>query len=248
MNQYEISEFQPEVIKEIKYYVYRLIDPRNGETFYVGKGNGNRVFQHIKCLLSKEDSDERNEKFHTIRQINAAGLNVIHVIHRHGMEEETAFQVEAALIDAYPEVTNIMGGSGSNDYGPMNALEIIRKYAAEEAVFKHHVLMITINKTIDDMSIYDATRFAWKLGEGKLKHIEYVLAVKQGIIVEVFKPLEWKKATINNFPLFHEDIPGRFAFNGTEAEEEIKRLYKGKRVPPQYRKKGAANPIKYSFL
>ena len=29
--------------------VYRLIDPRNGETFYVGRGKGNRVFSHIRA-------------------------------------------------------------------------------------------------------------------------------------------------------------------------------------------------------
>ena len=39
----EINEFPTEVISELKYYVYRLIDPRNGETFYVGKGKGNEL-------------------------------------------------------------------------------------------------------------------------------------------------------------------------------------------------------------
>ena len=48
MNNFKITEFPPEVIKELNYYVYRLIDPRNGETFYVGKGKGNRVFEHLK--------------------------------------------------------------------------------------------------------------------------------------------------------------------------------------------------------
>ena len=148
MNKYEISEFPKEVIDEIQYYVYRLIDPRNGETFYVGKGKGNRVFQHMKGALSPKEIDEINDKIQTIRAINAAGLDVIHIIHRHGMDEQTAFEVEAAVIDAYPEVTNIMGGMRSNDFGPMNAIEIINKYAAEEAVFEHNVLMITINKSV----------------------------------------------------------------------------------------------------
>ena len=31
-----------EVIEELKYYVYKLIDPRNGNVFYVGKGIYNR--------------------------------------------------------------------------------------------------------------------------------------------------------------------------------------------------------------
>ena len=42
------DSFPPEVSAELKTYVYRLIDPRNGETFYVGKGRGNRVFAHIR--------------------------------------------------------------------------------------------------------------------------------------------------------------------------------------------------------
>ncbi len=141
MNQYEVNEFPKEVIDEIQYYVYRLIDPRNGETFYVGKGKGNRVFQHMKGALAANEADELSDKLTIIRQILAAGLNVIHVIHRHGMDESTSIEVEAAVIDAYPGAANIAGGAGGTDYGPMNALEIINKYAAEEAIFKHKVLV-----------------------------------------------------------------------------------------------------------
>ena len=32
----EMTHFSPEVCEKIEYYVYRLIDPRNGQTFYVG--------------------------------------------------------------------------------------------------------------------------------------------------------------------------------------------------------------------
>jgi len=102
-----INGFTPEVAKKIKHYVYRLIDPRNGITFYVGKGKGNRVFEHVKCeLIFEDDEDEISEKFATIREIRQKGMEVIHVIHRHGMDSETAFEVEAALIDAYPGLTN----------------------------------------------------------------------------------------------------------------------------------------------
>ena len=84
MAQKVITEFPTEVVKELKYYVYKLIDPRNGETFYVGKGNANRVFQHMKGALSASDPDEVTEKIKTINEIMSAGLDVIHVIHRHG--------------------------------------------------------------------------------------------------------------------------------------------------------------------
>ncbi len=37
------------------------------------------------------------------------------------------------------------------------------------------------------------------------------------------------------------------AFVGEEAPEDMKRLYVDKRVPDEYRKQGAANPIKYTW-
>lgn len=247
MNQYNINEFPTEVTDEIKYYVYRLIDPRNGETFYVGKGKGNRVFNHMKCAIRKDESDDLSDKLSTIREIRNSGLNVIHVIHRHGMDEKTSIEVEAALIDAYPGVTNIQGGHSSSDYGPMNALEIINKYAAEEANITHNVLMITINKSIENNEIYDAVRFAWKVNIKKAAQSDYVLAVKQGIIYGVFIAEQWKDASKNNFPEFNVDRVGRYGFVGKEADDPIKKLYIRKRIPEKFRQKGAANPIKYNF-
>ncbi|EPM0272500.1 LEM-3-like GIY-YIG domain-containing protein, partial [Klebsiella pneumoniae] len=103
----QIDSFPPEVAERLQYYVYRLIDPRNGETFYVGKGKGNRVFAHARGDI---ESDSLSEKMTRIRSIHIAGFDVAHVIHRHGLSEKSAFEVEAALIDAYPGITNIMDG------------------------------------------------------------------------------------------------------------------------------------------
>lgn len=244
----DISEFPSEVIKELKYYVYRLIDPRNGETFYVGKGKGNRVFNHARGKIEKSEGDELSNKLQTIWEINNSGLAVIHLIHRHGMDERAALEVEAALIDAYPNATNSMSGAGSNDYGTMNVKQIIDKYSAAEVEFEHKVLMITINKNATKMSVYDAVRFSWVLSARKVKKVEYVLACIQGIVVGVFKPHKWMKALNVNFPEFnHKDIPNRLGFVGEEAVEEVKKLYMRKRIPKEYRKRGAANPVKYNF-
>ncbi|WP_191905842.1 hypothetical protein [Nitrincola iocasae] len=46
-----MDKFPAEVIEKLKNYVYRLIDPRNGETFYVGRGIGNRLYSHIRDEL-----------------------------------------------------------------------------------------------------------------------------------------------------------------------------------------------------
>ena len=49
MKQSDPESFPGEVARRHNTYVYRLIDPRDGETFYVGKGQGNRVFSHVRA-------------------------------------------------------------------------------------------------------------------------------------------------------------------------------------------------------
>jgi hypothetical protein len=129
------DKFPSEVADRLKWYVYRLVDPRNGETFYVGKGKDNRVFQHAKGALSATgDEDAEDLKSQKIKEITTAGLEVSHVIHRHGIEsEEVAFQIEGAVIDAYPGLKNRVGGHDSGDYGVRHAVEIIAEYMAPKS-------------------------------------------------------------------------------------------------------------------
>lgn len=86
-----MEHFSNEVIEKLKYYVYRLVDPRNGHTFYVGKGKGNRLFAHVAGALKnfkdgknylEENEDDVSTKMSTIREIVSSNLQVIHIIHR----------------------------------------------------------------------------------------------------------------------------------------------------------------------
>jgi len=241
-----VESFPPEVAAKLKTYVYRLIDPRNGETFYIGKGKGDRVFAHIRLEHTKLEGDEVDNKVRRIRDIHLSGFDVGHVIHRHGMDDATAFEVEASLIDAYPGVTNIVGGAGSLEYGAMHALGIIKRYSAAPAKFQHKAVLISVNVSAMEKSLYDATRYAWKISPAKARQADVVLATRQGLIVGAFVADEWKEATERNFP-GQTARPGRFGFVGHDAPAELRDLYVGKRVPDEYRKKGAANPIKYTW-
>jgi hypothetical protein len=236
------------VAAELKTYVYRLIDPRNGETFYVGKGKGNRVFSHIRNEQGLE-GDQIDSKLKRIREIRLAGFEVAHVIHRHGMDERAAIEVEAALIDAYPGLTNIVGGTGGGDYGVMHAEEIIHRYSAELAVFRHKALLISVNRSAAERSLYDATRYAWRIDVTRAKEAEVILPTIQGLIVGAFIAHNWLEATPENFPTCAEGsgVPGRYGFVGAEAPDAIRALYVRKRVPDNFRKRGAANPIKYTW-
>jgi len=245
MEQPESESFTADVALKLKTYVYRLLDPRNGETFYIGKGQGNRVFSHIRGEENLE-GDALDNKLKRIRQIRLDGFEVAHVIHRHGMDEKTAFEVEAALIDVYPGLCNVVAGTGSDDFGAAHAKEIIRRYSAEPAVFRHKALLINVNRTATETSLYNATRYAWKISKGRAEQAEVILATFQGLIVGAFVADAWLEATSANFR-GREDVPGRFGFVGREAPDEIQTLYVGKRVPEEYGKRGAANPLKYTW-
>jgi hypothetical protein len=241
----QVESFSPEVRRRLGWYVYRLIDPRNGETFYVGKGRGNRVFSHIRDEPGLE-GDDLDNKIRRIRNIRIAGFEVAHVIHRHGMDERTAFEVEAAVIDAYPGLTNIAEGTGSTDYGAMHAKEIATRYAAEQAVFEHKALLISVNRSAAERSLYEATRYAWKINPAKARKADVVLPTVQGLIVGAFVAMDWLPATSEHFP-DREEVPGRYGFVGHEAPDELRQRYVGKRVADIYRRPGAANPIKYTY-
>ena len=239
-----MDKFPSEVIDKLKNYVYRLIDPRNGETFYVGRGVGNRLYSHIRDELGSEFDDVSN-KLRRIREIRLAGFDVAHVVHRHGMEPSVAKEVEAALIDAYPGLTNITSGEASGERGVMHADEIVREYLAEPAIFEHKALLISVNRSASELPLYEATRFAWKLSKKRAKEAEVVLASEKGIIRGAYIPDKWLEATADNFP-GRPDRPGRLGFTGSEAPPEIQLLYIGRRIPDNYRF-GTANPIRYTW-
>lgn len=253
----EYHRFPEEVCQKIGNYVYRLIDPRNGETFYVGKGRNNRVFDHAAGVPDVvEDSDQTlGAKLDRIRAIKNAGLSVLHVIHRHEIPDQSVFEVEAALIDAYPGLTNVQGGHASSDRGPMNHIELIDKYALPEfpAAPEHALILININK-LDDRSdrkaIYNLVRYCWRISKGRAEKAEYVLAVVRGVVVGAFRPSKWMHATPENFPdIQYADgsESHRIGFVGIEAPSDIWALYAGGRgkhvTNPEL--KHIQNPIRF---
>ena len=240
----ELEKFDDSVVEKIGNYVYRLIDPRNGETFYVGRGVGNRLFSHIRDELGSE-SDVDDDKLRRIREIRLAGFEVAHVVHRHGLSADVAKEVEAALIDAYPGLTNVLGGDYSSNRGVMHSAQISETYNAPTAVFEHKALLISVNVSASEKPLYEAVRYAWRLSEERAKNAEVVLAVEKGVIRGAFVPEVWMEATSENFP-GRQDCPGRLGFVGHEAPREIQNRYVGCQVPGDYRF-GSSNPVRYTW-
>jgi hypothetical protein len=70
--------------KALGFYVYALRDPRNGEVFYVGKGQGERILQHV--AESGKNPKSEKAKLKRISQIESAGNQVEHLFLRTGIK------------------------------------------------------------------------------------------------------------------------------------------------------------------
>ena len=111
------------------HYVYGLVDPRDGDVFYVGKGQNGRIKEHERAARSDEAAETAKNKH--IRAIHAAGKEVEgRVIARFDTQAE-AFAVEAVLIhwmygrriEEGGPLTNIQAGHGHRHVRPMGNLQ-----------------------------------------------------------------------------------------------------------------------------
>ena len=239
------DQFPEPLAANVKYYVYRLIDPRNGQTFYVGKGKGNRVFDHARGVSDGPEDYGPGSTRKRIAVIQSAGLSVGHIIHRYGMNEQTALEVEGALIDCYPGLTNKQGGYENHLRGCRHADEILADYNAVDFEVDEPLIAFTINQMWQKLGTYEATRGVWKLNINRARKRGLVLGVVNNVVKGVYRPTNWVEGTPKNFPWYGGGIKNMWGFVGEEAEPEIQTKYLGKRIPAEYRKKGVQTSRRY---
>ena len=237
----KVTEFSTAVIEKLGYYVYLLADPETNDVFYIGKGTGNRIFSHLNRALTSPQASDKLEK---IRAIQSKGFQVQHVIHRHGLTEKEAFEVEASLIDyiGITGLTNIVQGHHSNNRGKMTISEIIAQYDAPIIEIKEPAIIIIVNRLfergISDERLYEITRAKWVIGKRR-NHAKYALSVYNGIVRQVYEIQRW-------FPITEirqgQKSRDRWGFDGIVAKDL--QHYVGGSVE-KYITIGAQNPIKY---
>jgi hypothetical protein len=248
------------------YYVYLLIDPRNNEVFYVGKGTGDRFRAHgVEALLMPDAATptETGEKLSRIREIHQAGAEPRVEFARFRIATEAeAYLVEATLIDALGRhaapLTNTMRGHDS-DFGLVSLVELTTSIPA---------ILIKLGWwTPDDdrelprsgfgyrpgmtkVELYDSTRAWWVMSRSTVSGNHHAVAVYQGVTRGVWEidQSSWRSSSQYR----HGRSKQRWAFKGTApsagAEEDfVGRV--GRRVPRTRRGGGAVfgsgNPIAY---
>lgn len=239
--------FEPSVAEKLEAYVYALIDPRTDRPFYIGKGRDNRVFSHAERAL---EAPNASDKYDIITEILDSGMEVRHLIIRHGMTDLTALEVESALIDfctvINQPIANIVLGQGARAFGVMTADEIVRKYQATPlAKIEEGFVLININKTYKrakgQKSYYEATKESWPINKSKIPTLKYALSEYKGFVVEVFEIKEW-------YAVETKDKNGkprtRWGFNGIVADADVRSRYLNKSVQ---KAPGTANPIRYNY-
>lgn len=224
----------PEVALRIgPYYVYVLIDPRDDQIFYVGKGTGDRPSSHDREAAARltAEPDKSKRKTERIRDITATGLTPLIDIVRHGIEtEDEAFQIEAALIDCLrPNITNIDAGHG-REAGRMPLEDLIARYGASDLSIEvpEAALLIRLqgrwnllNEEVEpgyfrkgsgwkprltDEELYDSVRAWWAVSRASAdRHgAKHAVAVFAGVTRAVYRIDDWLGPRAD----------GRWAFSG----------------------------------
>lgn len=245
------NRFDQREIEALGYYVYVYSDPRNETPFYIGKGRGNRAFAHL---------DDRSEsgKVLRIKEIRQSGAEPSIEILAFGLDETTAFKVEAAAIDliGFENLTNRTVGHGARQFGRRSIDSVHADLSAEKLTkFNHDCVLIRINRSFEDasargaMGLYDTTRGEWRIQpkSAKAARSKYALAVYGGIVREVYTIAAWfPGGTTQYSDRDPEDsgAGGRSEFVGRIAEDKIRRQYRWKNVA-HFFQNGSANPVKY---
>jgi hypothetical protein len=102
------------------YYIYALKDPRSNpaQPFYVGKGTGNRAWEHTIRV-------DKTRKGKRIAEIQTAGYEVVTTVLADDLTEVQALKLEAELIAAFGTQSN--GGILTNAVVPTGTLGRVRE-------------------------------------------------------------------------------------------------------------------------
>ncbi len=236
------EQFAPAIAAKLRCYVYLLVDPRTGRPFFVGKGRGDRCFDHVAAARSEGGDREESGAYpllDRIREAESDGREVRIDILRHGLSTKEAQLVEAAVADALGiEVTSKLS-SQRRGAGDMDVA------LAKRAKFKrsHQVVLLRVGGAGADPS-YDIARHSWRIGRRWIdpsapRSPRWAVLVVGELVAAVFRIDHWEQTGSSG------DGRGelRYSFVGLR-DEELEGRYLGRSVAA-HRSAGPQSPVTY---
>jgi len=150
-----------------EFYVYELIDPRDGNPFYIGKGKKDRMYHHVKKVKKNDQRELRKNphKFYKIKQIlNDGFIDISYKIILSGVSEDDAFKKEKEMIFSYGKgnLTNITdGGFGGANEIAAKTNSILRKGKTWEQIYGRD-MAVALKKKLVERSVGNKNPFFGK--------------------------------------------------------------------------------------
>jgi hypothetical protein len=227
------------------FYVYALRDPRNGEVFYIGKGKGERILQHI--AEANKDAKSEKAKLNRIKDIEAKGFEVEHLFLRTGMESsDEALAIEQAVIDAFlanratsngaSNLTNLVAGHEHDERGLASLDTVLARHSkAMTPAVNRPILVLKLNRKWEpDMSVVSllkVSRKAWGVGAEIREKAELAFVISFGIIRGIYEidRTAWETSLDDNGKM-------KWQFNGKPTSKPELLALVGTDMGPQVRK------------
>lgn len=189
----ERRQFDDRIIQRLGTYVYALRDPQDGRVFYVGKGTGNRVFDHFNetdgCRLRNNGWSDKTHRIAAIwdRDQEVEWFILNHRICANALPtpDDIANSIEATVIcalhDSHIEepLTNVVDAPNPLGAGHLTEAEVWDLGAApvdpEDPCPAVFVFPIG-NQLAAGRNTYEATRSYWSVGD-RFRQMQQAIAV-----------------------------------------------------------------------
>lgn len=243
-----MQQFSPETVEALGNYVYALLDPRiqgtvREQIFYVGKGRGQRCFQHAAEAGFVSEVNAPDPKLDRIRAIQTAtGAPPPIRIVAHGLSEDEVLRIEAILIGLLGTDGNKVGGHHGEDYDlPVDEVEGRYANPLKEADLGHRVLLVSLNgkagvppyPSIAAAELDNRVLGKWRISDLRANEVEYVIGVYRRLTKVVYRVesdnagVRWRR--VDAAPPGAKKPDWRRVFNGTrDADKE--ELWKNRRI------------------